>query len=169
MKTYTLKQNLSPMGYKYSIGEVNETSLYEAKSTSPLAEIDRFIGGMVSIPFSINIANLNSGDKLLLKTKFGMVFKKYEVLKNDTVIASINTGKSLGVPKIEIDSVYGNFKIVTNIMAREFEILKDDERVASIKKVTLSLKDAYEITNINFENTDLLIAIAISVDHNFHD
>lgn len=169
MKTYTLKQNLSPMGYKYSIGEVNETSLYEAKSTSPLAEIDKFIGGMVSIPFSINIANLNSGDKLLLKTKFGMVFKKYEVLKNDTVIASINTGKSLGVPKIEIDSVYGNFKIVTNIMAREFEILKDDERVASIKKVTLSLKDAYEITNINFENTDLLIAIAISVDHNFHD
>lgn len=169
MKTYTLKQRISPMGYKYSVGEINETNLYEAKSTSPLAEVDKFIGGMVSIPFSMNIANLNSGDKLLLKTKFGMVFKKYEVLKNDTVIASINTGKSLGVPKIEIDSVYGNFKIVTNIMAREFEILKDDERVASIKKVTLSLKDAYEITNINFENTDLLIAIAISVDHNFHD
>ena len=169
MKTYTLKQRISPMGYKYYLGEINETNLYEAKSTSPLAEVDKFIGGMVSIPFSMNIANLNSGDKLLLKTKFGMVFKKYEVLKNDTVIASINTGKSLGVPKIEIDSVYGNFKIVTNIMAREFEILKDDERVASIKKVTLSLKDAYEITNINFENTDLLIAIAISVDHNFHD
>lgn len=169
MKTYTLKQNLSPMGYKYSVGEINEINLYEAKSTSPLAEVDKFIGGMVSIPFSMNIANLNSGDKLLLKTKFGMVFKKYELLKNDTVIASINTGKSLGVPKIEIDSVYGNFKIVTNIMAREFEVLKDDERVASIKKVTLSLKDAYEITNINFENTDLLIAIAISVDHNFHD
>ncbi|MFL2118699.1 hypothetical protein ACEN30_01150 [Marinilactibacillus psychrotolerans] len=169
MKTYTLKQNLSPMGYKYSVGEINEINLYEAKSTSPLAEVDKFIGGMISIPFSMNIANLNSGDKLLLKTKFGMVFKKYEVLKNDTVIASINTGKSLGVPKIEIDSVYGKFEIKTNIMAREFEILKEDERVASIKKVTLSLKDAYEITNINFENTDLLIAIAISVDHNFHD
>ena len=169
MKTYTLKQSISPMGYKYSVGEINETNLYEAKSTSPLAEVDKFIGGMISIPFSMNIANLNSGDKLLLKTKFGMVFKKYEVLKNDTVIASINTGKSLGVPKIEIDSVYGKFEIKTNIMAREFEILKEDERVASIKKVTLSLKDAYEITNINFENTHLLIAIAISVDHNFHD
>lgn len=169
MKTYTLKQHISPMGYKYSIGEVNETSLYEAKSTSPIAEVDKFIGGMISIPFSISIANLNSGDKLLLKTKFGMVFKHYEVLKNDSVIASINTGKSLGVPKIEIDSVYGKFEIKTNIMAREFEILKEDEQVASIRKVTLSLKDAYKITNINFENTDLLIAIAISVDHNFHD
>ena len=157
------------MGYKYSVGEINEINLYEAKSTSPLAEVDKFIGGMISIPFSMNIANLNSGDKLLLKTKFGMVFKKYEVLKNDTVIASINTGKSLGVPKIEIDSVYGKFEIKTNIMAREFEILKEDERMALSKKVTLSLKDAYEITNINFENTDLLIAIAISVDHNFHD
>lgn len=169
MKTYTLKQNLSPMGYKYSVGEINEINLYEAKSTSPLAEVDKFIGGMISVPFSINISNLNSGDKLLLKTKFGMMFKKYEVLKNGTVIASINTKKSLGVTKVEIDSVYGKFEIKTNIMAREFEILKEDEGVASIKKVTLSLKDAYKITNINFENTDLLIAIAISVDHNFHD
>ena len=85
------------MGYKYSVGEINEINLYEAKSTSPLAEVDKFIGEIISIPFSMNIANLNSGDKLLLKTKFGMVFKKYEVLKNDTVIASINTGKSLGL------------------------------------------------------------------------
>ncbi|MFL2060303.1 LURP-one-related/scramblase family protein [Marinilactibacillus psychrotolerans] len=169
MKTYTLKQNLSPMGYKYSVGEINEINLYEAKSTSPLAEVDKFIGGIISIPFSINIINLKSGDELLLKTKFGVMFKNYEVLENDKVIASINTKKSLGVPKVEIDSVYGKFEIKTNIMAREFEILKEDERVASIKKVTLSLKDAYEITNINFENTDLLIAIAISVDHNFHD
>jgi uncharacterized protein YxjI len=71
-------------------------------------------------------------------------------------------------PEIYINSIYGNFIVQTNIMARTFEILKDGLIVASIKKVTFSLKDAYEISNFYFEDTPLLIGIAFTLDNMFH-
>lgn len=169
MNNYILKQNIAFGGYEYFVEDTNNNMVYNIKSTSMITSVDKFIGGIISIPFSMTIFNKKSSDTLTLRTKLGIMFKNYEVWNKNEIIASINTKKAIGVPKIDIKSEHGKFKIHTNMMARRFDILKDEVIVASIKKVTLSLKDAYEITNIDFENTDLLIAIVVSLDNNFHD
>ena len=54
-------------------------------------------------------------------------------------------------------------------MAHTFEIVQHGIIVATIKKVTLSLKDAYEIIDFYLEDTLLLIAITFSLDNKFHN
>ena len=83
-------------------------------------------------------------------------------------IATIKRGKKMMSPQIDIHSIYGDFTIQSNVMARTFEIEKDGSIVATIKKVTFSLKDAYEISNYSFEDIPLLIGIAFTLDNMFH-
>lgn len=72
-------------------------------------------------------------------------------------------------PEIFIKTIYGDFVVKSNIMARTFEIVQNGIIFASIKKGTLSLKDAYEITDFYLEDASLLIAITFSLNNMFHN
>lgn len=170
MNTILLKQATVTIGYKFYVdGSGNNNSLtLKSTSPAPLIVLDRFMGSMIGVPFTVNISKSDSDDELILKKKFGFILENYEVLRGNTPIASIKRGKKLFTPEINIYSIYGDFMVKSTVMARTFEILKDGLIVASIKKVAFSLKDAYEITNYSFEDTQLLIGIAFTLDNMFH-
>lgn len=167
MNTILLKQATVTIGYKFYV-DASENNSFTLKSTSPLATLDRLIGNIIGVPFTVNISKSDSDDELVFKKKIGFIFESYEVLKEKKSIASIKRGKTMFTPIIYIYSMYGDFIVQSNVMVRTFEVLKDGLIVASIKKVTFSLKDAYEISNFSFEDTQLLIAIAFSLDNMFH-
>lgn len=168
MDTILLKQATVTSGYKFYVDGSGKNNSFTLKSTSPLALLDRLIGSIIGVPFSISISQSNSSDKLILKKKLGLILENYEVLRENTKIASIKRGKKMLTPQIAINSIYGDFMIQSTAMARTFEVSKDGLIVASIKKVTFSLKDAYEITNYSFEDIQLLIGITFTLDNMFH-
>lgn len=170
MNTILLKQATVTIGYKFYVDGPGKNKSLTLKSTSPspLIVLDRFMGSIISFPFTVNISKSDSDDELILKKKFGFMLENYEVLRGNTPIASIKRGKKMFTPEINIHSTYGDFIVKSTVIARTFEILKDGIIVASIKKVTFSLKDAYEITNYSFEDIQLLIGIAFTLDNMFH-
>ncbi|WP_368645455.1 hypothetical protein AB4027_11530 [Alkalibacterium putridalgicola] len=151
---------------KYIIKKEAATQ-YELKSTSLLAELDKFIGRIIGIPFSIRISNCTSDDELMLKRKFSFAFPKYEVSNNGEYIASINTQRAMTIPKVTVNSIYGDFVVETNAKADYFDILKGRTTVASVKRGQSSLSDQYEITNYDNTDTDFLVAIICSLDNIF--
>lgn len=168
MDAILLKQATVTIGYKFYVDDSGKNNSFTLKSTSPLVLLDRFIGTIVGVPFTANISQSNSNDELIVKKKLGFIFENYEALRGNIQIASIKRGKKMMSPQIYINSIYGDFMIKSTAMARIFEVSKDGSIVASIKKVTFSLKDAYEITNYSFEDIQLLIGIAFTLDNMFH-
>lgn len=169
MNTFLLKQAAVTIGYKFYVDGSGNKNSFTLKSTSPFVILDRLIGNIVGIPFTVDITKSESDEKIILKKKCRFLFENYEVLREHKSIASIKRGKKMfTAPEIYINSIYGNFIVQTNIMARTFEILKGGLIVASIKKVPFSLKDAYEISNFYFEDTPLLIGIVFTLDNMFH-
>jgi uncharacterized protein YxjI len=164
MDKILLKQATVIIGCKFYV----DNHTFTLKSASPLVVLDRFIGSIIGVPFTVNIAESNTNDQLIVKKKLGLIFEKYEAVRGHKTIATIKRGKKMMSPQIDIHSIYGDFTIQSNVMARTFEIEKDGSIVATIKKVTFSLKDAYEISNYSFEDIPLLIGIAFTLDNMFH-
>ena len=168
MDKILLKQATVIIGCKFYVDDAEKHNAFTLKSASPFVVLDRFIGSIIGVPFTVNISESNTNDQLIVKKKLGLVFEKYEALRGHTTIATIKRGKKMMSPQIDIHSIYGDFTIQSNVMARTFEIEKDGSIVATIKKVTFSLKDAYEISNYSFEDIPLLIGIAFTLDNMFH-
>lgn len=169
MTSFLLKQVNATLGYKFYVDGTGNENLYNLNSTSSILTIlDRFIGSIISVPFTAIISNNYSNNQITFKKKFGFIFEHYKVFNGNDTIASINRGKNLFTPEVYIHSIYGNFSVKTTLMARSFDIIQDGVTVATIKKASFSLKDAYEVSNFYFDDISLLIAIAFSLDNMFH-
>ncbi|WP_208559719.1 hypothetical protein [Marinilactibacillus kalidii] len=166
IKVFNVKQMIPVFGYKYA-ATVDDEMVVEISSNSFIANLDKYVGTIIGLPFDFAITHSHSGEKMILKRTFSFFFNQYQIFKEEKLIASIKMQKTSGVPKIFINSIYGEYIIETNPTAKKFDIKKDDLIVASGEKRIFSLSDFYEIINYDLEDDLFLITLVCSFDNMF--
>jgi hypothetical protein len=81
MNTFLLKQAAVTTGYKFYVDGSGNKNSFTLKSTSPFVILDRLIGNIVGIPFTVDITKSESDEKIILKKKCRFLFENYEVLR----------------------------------------------------------------------------------------
>ncbi|SFJ09833.1 Uncharacterized protein YxjI [Terrisporobacter glycolicus] len=116
---------------------------------------------LISIGLQFNIQKDNN---ILyeIKQKLSLT-PKYEVIKGSDVVASINKKITFVKDKIKVDSSYGELLIHGNLFDRNYNIYKDDNIIATVKKEAFSLTDNYSI-DIDFEDEAFILSLVVIID-----
>ncbi len=88
---------------------------------------------------------------------------KYEVMKENKVVANINRKFTFFKDKLDVDCEYGNLCIKGNIFDYNYKIYKDREVIATISKEFFSFTDNYKV-DINFEDEAFILTLVVIID-----
>ena len=94
---------------------------------------------------------------------------EYYLYSNGQQVACIKREMSFFKPKLNIQSVYGNFEVVGNFVGMNFDILRNNMLAASISKKWISFSDSYQVDISDNEDHAFILTLAIILDQIFHD
>lgn len=146
MSFYYLKQKRISITNKYYIYDISEKPVFEVVGNKITGLIDQISLGFFHLGHRFCVNNLNGQEEFILRKKPSVISSKYEILINDSVVASIIEGKTCFKSKIYITSDYGKFEIKGSIWAKNFTILKDGYEIGEFKKTFFNFTDSYEIS-----------------------
>lgn len=172
MKKYNIRQANFSITNNYKVFNESNKIIFTITSTGVLAFIDKLIGSICSIGYTLYLKNLNNENVLSIKKEKSLIFEKFKIFKNGDLISSIERDKKLTTPSITIKADSNIYTIKADIFAKNFSIIKDNKIYANVKKVKFSLKDSYELSiieNSSNKDTELLISFVIIIDNCFYN
>lgn len=94
---------------------------------------------------------------------------EYNIFKNQLQYARIKKQLTFLKPKIVIESEYGHFEVVGNLLSMNFEIHSDNQCIGTISKKWLSWGDSYELDIFNEDDLAFFCCFVIAIDHCLHN
>lgn len=153
---YIIKQKIFSLGDKFNISDQEGLPRYQVE------------GKFFSIGKKLNIYDMEGNHLVYIEQEIFRLLPEYFLYENDEVVAKVKKEFTFLKPKINIESVYGDFTIDGSVFAYNFTVSKDGEEVARVSKEFLTLSDTYGV-EIFGDNDDFLIALVIVIDQIFHD
>nr|WP_300002701.1 LURP-one-related family protein [Tissierella sp.] len=128
----------------------------------------RVQGKFLSIGKKLDIYDMNDQHLVHIKQEIFRFLPEYYLYENDEITAKIKKQFTFLIPKVDIESQYGNFTIDGSVFAYNFTVSKDGKVVADVNKEFLSFSDTYGV-DVYDENVDFILALVIVIDQIFHD
>lgn len=153
---YIIKQKIFSFGDKFNINDEEGVPRYQVE------------GKFFSIGKKLNIYDMEGNHLVYIEQEIFRLLPEYFLYENDEVVAKVKKEFTFLKPKINIESVYGDFTIDGSVFAYNFTVSKDGEEVARVSKEFLTLSDTYGV-EIFGDNDDFLLALVIVIDQIFHD
>lgn len=125
-------------------------------------------GKFFSIGKKLNIYDMEQNHLIYIEQEVFRFLPEYFLHENGEVVARVKKEFTFLIPKVNIESVYGDFTIDGSVFGYNFTVSKDGNVVATISKEFLSFSDSY-VVDIEGENEDFLLALVIVIDQIFHD
>lgn len=169
MSIYYIKQRIVTIKDKYIIYDINKEPILEITGSSFTGIFDRFLGNVFSIGHALYINSLKGKTEFILKKKVGFIWSKYDMVDNNNIIASMRRGKSLLVPKMNVNSEFGDYLITGDVLGEKFSIVKNKIEVAEVSKKRLSFGDSYKICVYENDTDKLIIAMVLAIDNCYHN
>ena len=158
MKEFYLKQKALSRRHRYKVFDSEDNQLYHSKARffSPSRKFDLY-------------DSLTDEHLYQIKRK-RFSFRPTYILYNTNgdAVAKAKRKRSFFKKLVTIESDFGDFLIEGNFWAHDFQILRDDQEVASIRKKRISFGDSYTISITDEENTNFFLALMIMIDSKFH-
>lgn len=169
MKTYYIKQRAISIGNKYFIYNNHNVKCLESDSNY-LSVIDRLFGSILSIGYKSRIKAPCGEEIITIKKKLGVLSENYNIYsKEGRKIANIKQHMKTLKPTFSITSNNDKYIIKGDLLAREFNIYKNDVSIAEVNKVVFSFKDCYKVDIFEVEEANLILAMAIVIDNSIHN
>ncbi len=105
----------------------------------------------------------------LIKKRLFTFLPKYDLYKDNKIVATIKKKFTFLIQALHIESEYGNFDIIGDFLNHNYSISKNNQEVCKLKKVWLTIGDSYEILIEDDENIDFYIALVILIDNCLHN
>lgn len=125
-------------------------------------------GKFFTIGKKLNIYDMQENHLIYIEQEIFRFLPEYFLYENDEVVARVKKELTIFRPKINIESVYGDFTIDGSVLAYNFTVSKDGKVVARINKEFISFSDTYGV-EIYSGNEPFLLALVIVIDQIFHD
>lgn len=109
--------------------------------------------------------DLIQDDKILYSVKETVIslLAKYQVKEGNEVVAEVNKRPSFMRDKVKVESKYGDLYIKGDILDHNYDIYKDNKKIAKIHKEILAFTDSYNV-DIDFEDEAFILTVAVIVD-----
>lgn len=168
MKTYYIKQRAISIGNKYFIYNNHNERCLESNSNY-LSIIDRLFGSILSIGYKLRIKDSCGDEVITIKKKLGVLSENYNIYSKERKIANIKQHMKTLKAMFSITTNNDKYIIKGDLLAREFNIYKNDVSIAEINKVAFSFKDGYKVDIFEVEEENLILAMAIVIDSSIHN
>ncbi|MGI6085320.1 MAG: LURP-one-related/scramblase family protein [Acetivibrionales bacterium] len=152
-----IKQKVFSFGDKYNI--FNEEG-------QPVFSVQ---GEVFTFGAKIHIYDAAGTEVIFIEQKLFRFLPEYHIYSGDTLSAIIKKEFSFFIPKLNIQSEYGDYTLVGNLFGRDFSILRNDIVVGELHKAWLSWGDSYELIINNDDDIPLFCALTIAIDHCIHN
>lgn len=153
---YLVRQKLFSFADRFNITDEMGVSRYEVE------------GKFLSIGKKLNIYGMDGTHLIYIEQEIFKFLPEYFLYKDGEVVARVKKEFAFLIPRVNIEGIYGDFKIDGSVMRYNFTIKKDGETVARITKEFLNFSDTYMV-HILGEDEDFLLALVIVIDQIFHD
>lgn len=125
-------------------------------------------GKFFAIGKKLNIYDMQENHLIYIEQEIFRFLPEYYLYENDEVVAKVKKELTFFKPKVNIESVYGDFTIDGSVFAYNFTVSRDGEIVTRINKEFISFSDTYGV-EIYSDNEAFLLALVIVIDQIFHD
>jgi len=157
MKKFYINERLFTIGDRFQIFRADGSIIYEVKEK------------LFTFGKQYRLFN-NSGKKLaFIKQKMFRLLPRYDIYLDNQLVATVKKKFSVFVKKYEIDSAYGNYRIDGDLLAWNFQILKDENVFCHVSKNFNLFQDKYEVLVSEGYNEILTLCLVIILDAVHHD
>ncbi|GAA0711604.1 LURP-one-related family protein [Paraclostridium ghonii] len=109
--------------------------------------------------------DLIKDDKVLYSVKETVIslLAKYEVKESSEIVAEVNKKPAFRKKSVKIESKYGDLYVKGDILDYNYDIYKDNKKIAKIYKEVFPFTDSYNV-DIDFEDEAFVLTLAVIVD-----
>lgn len=134
-------------------------------------DMDRYIvkGKIFTIGRKLKIEDLGGRELIYIEQKVFRLLSEYNIFSQGNRIAWVKQEFSFFKPKIKINSIYGNYRIIGNFLGLDYQVIKDGNIVATVSKKWLSLADTYMVDINDNEDQAFILSLAIVIDQIIDD
>lgn len=149
---YTIERKLDLLKFEYNIFDEGDKLQYKV------------LGEMLDFPRKYNIYDMSDEYKIHIEEDVFNLLPRYQIFKGEELLAVINRKLTLGT-KLDVDSIYGMFKIKGEIFSLNYDIIKEDKIVAQINREMMALLSVYNARIEENENQEFILALIIIIDN----
>lgn len=149
---YQIRQQLFALGDRFGIKDDTGREVYQVR------------GEVFSFGKKLHLYDLEDRELVLIEQKLFHLLPAYEIHFPDGLAARIRKRPSLGRPRFCIESPHGNFDVRGDLWGRRFEIIRDDNQVATVDKAFFAVADTYGVDIDSGQPVALLLAMTIVID-----
>ncbi|MDD4111280.1 MAG: LURP-one-related family protein [Clostridia bacterium] len=145
---------------KYEIQNSEGEIIYQVKSN-------------IWFPFKLTVSDLNNKPLIVIKKRYFRIFPRFDVYSTEskTMLAKIKAKLGILEKRFNIYSSnpeFNNLKIHGDVIGLSFQIMKDNEVLATVNKKILNIGDKYSVQINDDKNSMLYFAIVLTLDTIVH-
>jgi len=156
MKLY-IKQKVFSIRDRYKIYDVSGNPVFDVESGHELMNP------------KIRLLNLSHEEIFYIKRKVTLLMASYEIYQGETLVACVDQKLKMLRNQLNIHSAFGEFMLIGDVFARNFEILRNDQPYGIVKKQWLSWGDSYELEVYEPEYVPYFCSLVIAIDNCLHN
>lgn len=109
--------------------------------------------------------DLNKDDKVLYSVKETVIslLAKYEIKESNEIVAQVNKKPSFRKKSVKIESKYGYLYVKGDILDYNYDIYKDNQKIAKIHREVFNFTDSYSV-DIDFDDDAFILTLAVIID-----
>ncbi|HLS52898.1 MAG TPA: LURP-one-related family protein [Tissierellaceae bacterium] len=154
---YLVRQKIFAFSDRFTIKDENQLPRYQV------------VGKLLTLGNKLDLYDMDGNHLIYIEQKLFRFLPEYLIYKEGTVLARIKKEFTFFKPRFSIESQYGDFTLDGNILAHDFNILKNGRIVAWISKRWFSFADTYTVDIVDEEDHAFILSLAIVIDQVFHD
>lgn len=152
-----MKQRVFSLGDKYDVYDEHQEPIYHVQ------------GEIFSWGAKIHLYDLSGKELYYIKQKVLTFLPEYAVFQGESLCARIQKEFTFFRPRLNVESVDGDFEIEGNFWDMDYEIRKNGEMMGEIHKEWLSWGDTYSISVREPKDAAFFTALTIAIDNCLHN
>lgn len=120
------------------------------------------VGRSFSLADKFTITDTNGQDCLMIEQQFLSWHRKYHIIKDGKVIATVNQDWTMFKDKFYIEDL--GWEIEGDFIDHEYQIMEGRNLIARVSRELFTLSDRYALHIRQEEHADLILAISIIID-----
>ncbi|MTI47172.1 LURP-one-related/scramblase family protein [Sporosalibacterium faouarense] len=154
---YEVRQKVFSFGDDFTIKDSNEYDQFIVK------------GKVFSLGDKLKVTDMEGNEVTSIEQQLMSFLPKYHIYTNGQLRATVKKELSFFKPKFYIESSTGNYSMEGNILAYDFNILKNGEIIAIVNKGWFTFSDTYGVDIVDNEDQGFILSLVIVIDQVLHD
>lgn len=154
---YTIRQKVFSFSDSFTVKDELE---------NPLLKVE---GKIFSLGDKLRIYDMNNNEIYYIEQEIFRLLPEYRIYEKGKEIAFFKKEFTFLKPKINIESIFGEYTVTGSVFGYNFSILKNNKTIARIEKALFAFSDTYSLEIVENEDMKFMVTMAIVIDQMIHD